>query len=164
MALNHARLPIPPLGQVDFKLRIWNDECEGLVSAVVLCRSSLAHAVTPAGFEPATHGLKVRCSAKLSYEVKMSKTRFYICCPVASVRGARREAFVRPAPDDRLDRRPTVEDGTPRSIAQGDFSFSRLFSYDDRAAARLRQARLKKWVLCPPPRRPERTGAEMRRA
>ena len=67
MALNHARLPIPPLGQTNVESRTSNVESEGDVSPIR--QSSFANVVTPAGFEPATHGLKVRCSARLSYEV-----------------------------------------------------------------------------------------------
>ena len=52
-------------------------------------------AVTPAGFEPATHGLKVRCSARLSYEVVFSKRHFCVCPAAASVRTGGRETFVR---------------------------------------------------------------------
>ena len=100
MALNHARLPIPPLGQRT-KCEFWNLE-RGVMfryapeAHLLIPHSGLpSRTVTPAGFEPATHGLKVRCSARLSYEVGLLQRHLCVCHPGASVRGAGREAFVR---------------------------------------------------------------------
>ena len=100
MALNHARLPIPPLGQ-GTKCEFWNLERGVMFRYAPEAHLLIPHSgvpsrtVTPAGFEPATHGLKVRCSARLSYEVGLLQRHLCVCHPGASVRGAGREAFVR---------------------------------------------------------------------
>ena len=57
MALNHARLPIPPLGQDTVNLRRSNAEGEAVVSQLEMRPSAFAIVVTPDGFEPSTHGL-----------------------------------------------------------------------------------------------------------
>ena len=79
----------------NLELGMWND----VPNSTIPTPHSV---VTPAGFEPATHGLKVRCSAKLSYEVILPAQHPYVCRLAASVRGRGREAFVRLASRGRL--------------------------------------------------------------